>query len=170
MTSPIVLEYDVEDGGWATATLRHQGGAVAMTVSYLHDSLGELTRAAISLAGGASKAEVVFMDEPGEHHLVLSRRESLLELVVEWYDGWVSWNVDPPEEPKPVLSVVVGVDEFCAAVRDAVGSVLATHGVDGYLDRWGEHEFPSSDFEHLSELVGAGERGAAADKARLHPD
>jgi hypothetical protein len=67
------INYELEHAGWATVTLECGGQQVTMAASYLHDSLRDLARASHSLVEGAEEATVVFMSEPGEHHVVMRR-------------------------------------------------------------------------------------------------
>jgi hypothetical protein len=80
--------------GWATVTFECGDQGVEMTASYLHDSLQGLASAARAIAKGETEATVVFMDEPGEHQMVLRRiTDADVEMEIMWYDDWRSWKM-----------------------------------------------------------------------------
>lgn len=114
-----------------------------MTASYLHDSLDALARSAVDLRNGSSTATVVFMDEPGEHHLILSRaRDDELRVEVRWFNDWASWNMHPADQFDTVFEGRTTIPAFVSAVVGVLDDVLKEWGVDGYLQKWVEHPFP----------------------------
>jgi hypothetical protein len=154
------FDYVLDGAGWATATAVVGGRDVAMTVSYLHDSLGQLADAILELEAGREEAAVVFMSEPGEHHLVFRRAGDNVGVEARWFKDWASWGMYPPDRYEVVAA---GTSPF-AVVREqvvaALGRVLAEHGVEGYKAKWVEHEFPVAAHERLKHA----EPGAAADR------
>jgi hypothetical protein len=140
---PFSLIYDLEGAGWAMARIEDGSAHFHVTVSYLHDSLTELAEAAISLTNGDKSASVIFMDEPGEVHLLLdvkNKEEILYEL--RWFDDWASWNIHPADDYKIIHSGQAYLQEFTASVRGQLEELLQTYGEMGYKERWIEHEFP----------------------------
>jgi len=120
-----------------------------MTVSYLHDSLRELATSVLRLRAGESEVKVIFMDEPGEHHLLLKRVGENLNLEVIWFDDWASWKLTPDMKPRSLLTVIVPLAEFHYAVTKALAGLLDSFGLEGYKKKWIEHEFPLKEFEAL---------------------
>lgn len=143
------FDYVLDGTGWATATAVVGVREVAMTVSYLHDSLGQLADAVLGLAVGEDEAVVVFMAEPGEHHLVLRRAGEGLAVEVRWFKDWASWGMYPPDRYEVVAAGECSLAEFSEQVVAALDRVLTEHGVEGYKAKWGEHEFPMAAFERL---------------------
>ena len=146
------LHYGLEEAGWATVTVECGTERVEMAASYLHDSLRNLASAVKDLSTTESQA-VVFMDEPGEHQLLLRRAEdSIVELEVLWFEDWKSWNlsVGPPTRKlagsAPLLEVRNQViSELCRLLKE--------NGEEGYRKKWIEHDFP---IEELRALEAAG--------------
>lgn len=124
------------------STLTASGQSVSMTVSYLHDSLHELATAVLRLQAGEPEAKVIFMDEPGEHHLILKRVGENVDLEVIWFDDWASWKITPDTEPRSVLAATVPLTEFHHAVTNILAGLLESFGLEGYKKKWIEHEFP----------------------------
>ena len=153
------IGYVLDGPGWATATVVVGGTGAVMSVSHLHDSLGELASATLELCTGGAEATVVFMDEPGEHHLVLCRIGDALAVEVRWFDDWASWDIYPPDRYRVVLSGVCTFAVFRDQVVGALDRVLAEFGVAGYRTTWGENDFPWAAFEGIKHA----EPRAAAD-------
>jgi len=122
-----------------------------MTTSYLHDSLQELAAAVLHLLGAGEEATVVFMDEPGEHHLVLRRHDHDVALEVKWFDEWASWNLETPSGSKTLLETSVSLVGLQREVANALATLLATYGVDGYKKKWVEHDFPLAEYRALND-------------------
>ncbi|MEM6854404.1 MAG: hypothetical protein AAF593_08345 [Planctomycetota bacterium] len=147
------LSYSLDGTGWATASFQDGDSEVALTASYLHDSLGDLAQSAIDLRKGESTSTVVFMDEPGEHHLVLSQnRDGVLVLELRWFDDWASWGMYPADQFDVVYTAQTTVDEFIAVVFRTLEQVLAEWGLEGYKKKWIEHPFPKKVFRKLSDI------------------
>ncbi|MDZ7754853.1 hypothetical protein [Rhodohalobacter sp.] len=70
-------------------TLQTSDDLIEISVSYLHNSLRELTEAALKLSKGIKQVEVSFVDEPGEHRLVIKiEKDDKLMADVQWYKNW----------------------------------------------------------------------------------
>lgn len=150
MSEQFRLEYELHDAGWATATVSFGRRSVPMVVSYLHDSLRQLASAIDSLDMKAREASVVFMDEPGEHHLILTRTAAdAIAVEVVWYADWRSWKMyDGPGESR--LQGKVRFADLRARVVALLAELLARHGRRGYRKKWVEHPFPMAEYERLA--------------------
>ena len=152
LSGPMMLKYGLTGAGWATVTLECGDQTVEMTASYLHDSLSQLARAARDL-GKTGSESVVFMDEPGEHHLLLRQaNDEVAEVEVVWFDDWKSWN-EPVGPAQRKLLGVVRVAEFREQVISELRRLLHENGEEGYRKKWIQHDFP---VEELRELEAAG--------------
>jgi hypothetical protein len=143
------LKYSLEAHGWATVTLECSEQRVEMAASYLHDSLRDLASAARAVTRGAAEVKVLFMDEPGEHELIVRRTdEDTAELEVVWYDGWKSWGMYSGTGQRKLLATA-SVAHVRGQVFSELKRLLKEHGEDGYRERWGEHDFPLSEMRDL---------------------
>ena len=139
----MILEYTLAGSGWADASVSDGEFAVFMQVSYLHDSLANLAKAALDMGAGAQEATVVFMDEPGEHQLVLHRREQdALTVELRWYDDWASWGLVPVDRYATVLTTRTSRAELRAEVLKVLDRLNETFGPAEYRQLWIEHDFP----------------------------
>lgn len=125
-----------------------------MAVSYLHDSLYDLTTAASAVLRGATEATVVFMDEPGEHQLLLRQTEpGHLDFEVRWFDDWASWGMHSPDAFEIVLTGSTTTSCFAEAVLAVLDRLWSELGPQEYKKRWVEHDFPAERHEQLKALV-----------------
>jgi hypothetical protein len=137
------ISYILDGTGWATVTMSAGDHEIAMTASYLHDSLAELAQAAIDVRDGQSCASVVFMDEPGEHlMLIQADAPGHLHVELRQFEDWASWGMFPRDRYRTVFEARCDVREFVDAVTRVLDEVLTEWGLDGYRRKWVEHEFP----------------------------
>lgn len=146
------LDYALEGAGWAGAIVRDGDAEVTMSVSYLHDSLNELVQAGVVLAGGGNTARVVFMDEPGEHHLNFSCSNDVATYEVRWYHHWFSWGEGKENENEIVLSGVATRNRVTGEILKVLNYLFEDHGLETYKRLWGEHEFPREKHLRLAAL------------------
>ncbi len=143
------FQYLLHHAGWATAILSCQDQIVEMTVSYLHDSLQDLASAVLAILNGATEANVIFMDEPGVHCLILRRKdETTLSLEVRWYDDWQRWRIGSSDF-ETLLSGVTRLVHLRGQVLSAMKQILDEHGETGYKQKWCLHKFPIQEFRQL---------------------
>jgi hypothetical protein len=145
------LHYGLEDAGWATVTLECGDQRVEMAACYLHDSLRDLASAARALMAGASEAVVVFMDEPGEHELIMRRvGEGAVEIEVLWYDDWKSWKAHSGRAQRRLHGTTT-VAHVRGQVLSELQRLLHENGEAGYRKKSVEHAFPSEEMRELEE-------------------
>ena len=144
------LEYDVGEAGWATCRVRLGQDVVEMTASYLHNSLDQLCDVVASVARGAQAGSVIFMNEPGEHHLNLQRvGEADVLVQIVWHDDWTSWGMGSASSSQMVVEGTTAI----AVLRDQTYAmalhILDSLGPSEYRRRWVEHDFPEASFARL---------------------
>lgn len=149
---------DIEHG-WACASVSDGSDSVTMRVSYLHDSLDEMTRAVVSLLEGAREASCVFLDEPGEHLWRMQRNDEHLSLQVLWFNDWASWGFDSTES-KVVFSTVVPLKKFATGIKRALDKIINEMGIEGYKEAWINHDFPIEQYDKLKLLLSLESRKA----------
>ena len=146
------FDYILHEGGWATANISCGDLTAEMAVSYLHDTLDDLSDAVLAIMDGAREAAAIFMDEPGEHRLVIRRvSETDVALELRWYKDWASWGLGSCEY-EIVLCCSTRIVHLRGQVLSALKALLDEHGAAGYKERWVEHDFP---FERLRQLQAA---------------
>ena len=135
--------------GWAIAVFEQGPKRIEMTASYLHDSLEELTKAAIALQKGCKQAVIVFMDEPGEHQVYIQNEEGVLEIGVRWYSDWASWYIGTTQY-KVVEQFTTSVSRFRHQVLEVLNALYVSPGPEGYKEQWNRHDFPMDGYHRLA--------------------
>jgi hypothetical protein len=144
------IKYALRGSGWAE--VKFAGcSEIGIGFSYLHDSLLDLVRAAISLKEGVQSATALFMAEPGEHLAVLTRGEqSTLNVEVRWFADWASQGLCPSEKYKTVYRDMTTVEEFVSEVLNSMEVLLKLWDLHGYKKQWAEHDFPYKEYRALA--------------------
>jgi hypothetical protein len=144
------LRYDLLDAGWARAVVGDDSRHIEMPVSYLHDSLRDLGSAILALGNGAPEVTVTFVDEPGEHHLVISRNvDDSADIEIRRFDD------HPPRELERyevLFRAASNVRQLREEVLESMVRILEKEGVDGYLAKWKTAPFPSEELAALAKV------------------
>lgn len=154
------LNYQVKQAGWATLVIDALGQHHTFVVSYLHDSLAQLTDAVLALITGESAREtVIFMEEPGELQLTfnlvstaeLARDHPVVNVQLEWFTDWVSWNMSASS--KVLQRFCVPLYRVALAVYTSLEMIYSTLGLSGYKKAWMEHDFPLHAYGQLAKQL-----------------
>jgi hypothetical protein len=150
----IEFNYRLGTAGWAEATISDEHQSCTMTASYLHDSLGELTMSANLLMQGVNEAKVLFMDEPGEHMMLLCvEKENILDVEIRWFEDWASWDLVTSKEYKVVFKAKSKILDFANELLKNLEKIYSENGIAGYKEKWILNDFPTKSFEKLKELL-----------------
>jgi hypothetical protein len=151
----IEFQYNLEDAGWADATISEGNESVTMAASYLHDSLGQLVESINLLLKGGKESRTIFMNEPGEHLMsTVNPKDDDLEIEIRWFKDWASWNMHSQKDYEIVFKRTTSLHEFANKVCDNLDRIYVKEGVDGYKEKWIEHEFPMNSYLKLKKLIG----------------
>ena len=123
---------------------------VEMPVSYFHDSLRDLLSAVVAILEGARDVTVVFMDEPGEHQMQLTRIEhERVKISVAWFEDWRSWGLGSGEG-RVVLSCETRIAHLRGQVLAAASQIIESAGVARYRELSRDHDFPMEQYKQLN--------------------
>lgn len=146
--TPMRIAYTIDRAGWATISISCGGNIVEASASHLRDSLKDLALLPIELERH-HKAEVVFMNEPGEVRLLATLRTAdHVEVEVRRFADWKSWDLDAGDGDV-FLRCRTTSSELRQQVVSALQAVLDDCGIEGYRARWIEHDFPMAEYETL---------------------
>lgn len=149
------VDYSLERAGWALAMVSNDVRHVKMTTSYLHDSLRELAMCGIALLKGANRAKVVFLDEPGEHHLIFKcEGENTIHYEIRWYDDWASWDMYPLDKYNLIMTGRSTLNRVSGEILKSLRDIFENHGLEEYKKLWVNHDFPVHEFRELEQLKG----------------
>lgn len=141
------IEYKVENAGWALVKISEGYKKIVLSPSYLHDSLKDLAESALQLQTKNEK-KVVFMDEPGEHWLVLKKsNENTIDYEVRWYEDWASKNFVAEDDYIIVLSGTTTLTKYINQVRKILINIYEELGPELYKEKWIMHDFPMYEYE-----------------------
>ena len=147
------FSYRLGEAGWATVSLQQGECHYQLMVSYLSNALEDLTNATNAMLAGSDHETVVLMAEPGEHHLLLNRLDDDLLVEVRWFDSWASKGMHPSNAYEVRFMASVPEIQFSAQVHQSLATILTLYGVEGYRDKWIDHEFPSAAFHQLTKNI-----------------
>ena len=143
------IGYALSGAGWATLSFRAEAGPMAFAVSYLHDSLGDLARMALDLVKGATAAAAVFMDEPGEVHLLVTGDADVLAFELRRYRDWASWGITAMDDYELLDHGAIGRVDLVRNIHAILEHMYVDVGPEKYRELWMEHEFPLRTYEEL---------------------
>jgi hypothetical protein len=143
------IGYMLSGTGWATLSFRAAAGPMAFAVSYLHDSLGDLARMGLELVNGANSATAVFMDEPGEIHLVVTGDADAMAFELRRYRDWASWGNTAEDDYELVDQGTVPRVELARNIHAILRRIYMDVGLEKYRELWVEHDFPLRTYEGL---------------------
>lgn len=149
----VTFSYQPLGSGWAEATVSNGSEYRSMNVSNLSDALGDMTAAVLRLLQGSGREEVSFLDEPGEHVWTLRRQDAgLLIVEVKWFEDWI--QEVGSEAGQEVFLATCSLLDFAREIRAALDRLLERYGIEGYSQKWLEHEFPATEHAHLAAAIG----------------
>ena len=143
------IGYVLSGTGWATLSIRADAGLIAVAVSYLHDSLGDLARMGLDLAKGAKSAAAVFMDEPGEVHVVVTGDDDDMAFELRRYRDWASWGITAMDDYEVLDHGGIDRIDLIRNIHSILERIYVDMGLDKYRELWVEHEFPLRTYEGL---------------------
>lgn len=145
------FDYTLENAGWATFQIQIDGEIYKYSVSYLHDSLLELSESAISLIETKNNFEVIFMDEPGELILQLSKdsKTGYVKLNGKWDKDTYAHRNKKIDEYYDVFTTKLKLYTYVKNIFIILDNIYNLYGEEGYLEKWGAHEFPVSNYHKL---------------------
>lgn len=145
------IGYVVRNHGWATVNFANEEGECESSVSYLHDSLGQLADMALELKRGLSDAKAIFMDEPGELQFVVDVINDEASYEVRHYRDWASWGMHPQEVFDVLLKGTCQPNRIIQQISNVLWKIHEEMGPQEYLKRWSSHEFPLEKYKLLLE-------------------
>lgn len=144
------ISYIVEDAGWAEIIISDGDEKIVHDVSYLHDSLRDLAELAIDMRSGASIAKAIFMDEPGELQLIVSKDQNQIDFEARWFKDWESWGLSSSSNYEVLLKGQTTVECVISQVTKVLTEIHESIGPQKYKKIWVEHEFPMEQYRKLS--------------------
>ena len=147
------FNYELRKSGWAVARISDDEREVVITVSYLHDSLTQLAQGILDLIAGKPEVTIIFMDEPGEHHIVFwQQHDKKVKVEVRWFKEWSSLTMGSSDRYKVVMKVSVPFHRIYKSVMSALDGIFVEYGMKGYKENWVAHDFPILEYQELQKF------------------
>lgn len=148
------VNYKLSGSGWADFTIFDGVQTHQFAVTYMHDSLLELSEATIRLLLGSKNRSVSFLDEPGELKMELEKTSDLVITVKgKWYKDYYSWNLVSSEDYKELFYFETDLIQFSKSVLWNMDEIWNEYGSSGYKAKWQNTPFPHSNYLKLKELL-----------------
>ncbi|NTS44031.1 hypothetical protein HRG84_24340 [Flavisolibacter sp. BT320] len=151
------FNYSLTGTGWAEVTFANEKQTITFEVSYLTDPLSDLFEALHRLLNKETTTEkVVFVDEPGEHSLVLAISEDgSLDIEIYWSDEWEEIAIVPPAvtNKKLVYQDTDTLTNFFRTVCIGIDELLGRTTIEEYKKQWHHFVFPQDSYNNLKHLV-----------------
>jgi hypothetical protein len=146
------IVYQLAGAGWADARITDGVNFRNMSVSYLSDALGDMAKAALNILRGENEASFAFEDEPGEHLWLLTREANhSLRIKILWCDD--TFGSERQKHRSEVFATECTVLDFVSQVSAILDHILTDEGIEGYKQRWTNHDFPIEIFNELQRLL-----------------
>jgi hypothetical protein len=140
VTEVVFIDYRLGKNGWSSFQLSVGTASVVVgPFGYCTDALGDLVRAALTIATSGLRAEVSFDAEPMEWRLIAGPFPAL--------PGWTDFRLRvctfpdasgrPEAEGYTLFEAECSPESFVQAVLRVAQAVWDEHGIDGYDKAWG---------------------------------
>lgn len=143
------IDYIVKRHGWATVVFKYGNEIIEHPVSYLHDSLKDLALLAKDVKRGKVLSSAVFMDEPGEVQLKVSKKDNDFGFEVLDYQDWQSWGLVGVDSHRLLMKGCVSGSRIVHQVYNILFEIHEKIGPEKYKDIWVEHDFPADLYQEL---------------------
>lgn len=149
----ISVQYNLIGAGWSECIIDIDDQRVHLTASYLSDALADLLDAVAAVVRGVEETTASFTEEPGEYRWRFTRvSQDRLCVRILWFHE--TWSDRLDKDGEVILDTECRLRTFAGAVLSASQRVLATHGLEGYREKWVKHEFPVKLQVKLQEALG----------------
>lgn len=140
--------------GWVDVSLSDGRISVPLTGSYISDAPGDLVRATLRVAKGASWAECSWLSEPGEYRWLLRSVPSGLNLTVLEFGDWHPRK--PDAQGRAIFLFEGSLQRWVRQILSAFQRMFDEYGEDGYQERWSRSfSFPAAELHELRLWLGS---------------
>ncbi|WP_156226394.1 hypothetical protein [Herbaspirillum chlorophenolicum] len=146
------IEYRLTGIGWASCKLVSENSSCLISASYLSDALYKLISSAISVCTGVNRISFGFDEEPGEFRWII-KQSRINEIEIEIRSFEELWGGKPDEDGEVLFQTQCRPITFAKLVYATAQLILEDIGESGYLEKWHEHPFPSTEFRELKRLI-----------------
>ena len=135
----VQIGFRLDDAGWADCDVAIGNSTTTVEASYIGDAFRKLVEATLAAVEGSVYSVAHFYDEPGECRFALEPQGGQIRVRILQFSETCS--EEPDEAGTARLDAVCALHDFAEAVLTAARTVLDTHGLQGYREKW-RYEFP----------------------------
>jgi hypothetical protein len=137
----VSIRYNLTGRGWSECIIEINDRLIIVTASYLSDALADLLDAMTSIVRGENEATAKFEEEPGEYRWLFTRlARDKLYFCLLWFSDTFSTKLN--REGEIIFETECRLRSFAGAILSASQRVLEVNGLEGYKEKWGNHDFP----------------------------
>jgi hypothetical protein len=148
------FKYELTGKGWADGFIEINTSVAYFTSSYLTNSLKDLLSSLLCLIPECvpfplKNTTFEMYEEPGGTVWSLEKKnndEVLIRIVS--YE-----NMSPKKDIRIEINEVCQISDLVKVIVDELGRLLKTHGVEGYKEKWVNHEFPLTEYQALKKYI-----------------
>jgi hypothetical protein len=144
------FKYELSGVGWADGFIEINSSVAYFTTSYLTNALKDLLGSLLSLIPECvpfplKSTTFEWHEEPGGTVWSFEKKNSKEVLIrIVSYE-----NMFPKKEIGIDINEVCPIDDLVIVIVNELEVLLKKHGVDGYKEKWVNHEFPSAEYQSL---------------------
>ncbi|MCC7037934.1 MAG: hypothetical protein IT560_11595 [Alphaproteobacteria bacterium] len=146
------IDYKLTGLGWAECAIEINRTQCTTTASYLSDCLKYFIDATCSILKGNDESRFSFDEEPGEYRWILhSLSENTVKITIIAFAEL--WGEMADSDGTVIFQAETSKHSFATELKAALDRLLVLHGVEGYKEKWNEHEFPIISYQELCKLL-----------------
>ena len=151
------FNYWLTGRGWAEAFFSSDRENIRFELSYLSDPLMDLFEALVKLIKGQSDREkVVFLDEPGQQILIISKQKGdMISVEIFWSDTYdeIGHQYNVPNKIEILYTDTDTLKNFASVVSTGIDSLLGRHTLADYKEKWHTAAFPTESYDNLKQTI-----------------
>ncbi|MER5478755.1 hypothetical protein ABT026_17570 [Streptomyces sp. NPDC002734] len=152
VTGSLHFSWELSGSGWATYRIWDGSTKHQDEVSYCTNALADLLKGVTGLYAPHGIQRFSFDLEPAEARWILRRRNGEVHITIRRFPD-MSTSFGAPDGMGTLMWTSTRPRTHLAhAVLMAAEKVRRTHGEDGYLRKWRQHAFPTTELEALQRL------------------
>jgi hypothetical protein len=139
------FEYKLTGTGWASCRYAINNKSSLVTASYLSNALGEFANAVQHISDGGEQVKCSFDEEPGEYRWIFQRQVNhRVQITLLSFNEL--WGNKPDSEGQVLVDELCDLHELDIATKNMLERVLLENGIEGYKEKWCEHDFPMKNY------------------------
>jgi hypothetical protein len=148
------FKYELTGKGWADGFIEINSSVAYFTSSYLTNALKDLLSSLLSLIPECvpfplKTTTFEMYEEPGGTVWSFEKKNNYEVLIrIVSYE-----NMSPKKEIGIDINEVCQIRDLVNVIVNELERLLKAHGVEGYKEKWSNHEFPITEYQALKKYI-----------------